>query len=91
MSTETKPKRFNYMFDCGNSSSGPVGLVVRVIAETPEQAVELGNDYLAQFHDMKELDVYDQDEANGIDYATIYFGELKLSDIEHGETVEVSI
>lgn len=39
----------NYHFDLGNSSTGPVGFCARVIADTPEKALELLKARLPEF------------------------------------------
>lgn len=84
---DTKPVLKSYKFDLGNSSTGPIGAVIRVMAENKEQAVERVEEFMSSYNDYTEV------EAHGlpyIEYCTVYFGEVSTKDIVEDETKDVA-
>ena len=72
----------SYHFDCGNSTSGPVGLCARVRAESAEEAVATLNEALRQ---VPVLDVFPHGR---VDYINVYLGKVTSDDIDDEEDVE---
>lgn len=74
-----------FKFDVGNSSTGPLGMVMRVYAHTKPEAVEIANKFLAQ----RDVIDFDGVITEGIEYCNIYFGTLTINHIDASETEEL--
>lgn len=84
----------SYHFNVGDSNPDArepgkqVGYCARILANTPEEAVEKLNIYLAKFYSTGCKvydDVEDPDEdrpGEGVEYLRIYFGRVSVADID---------
>lgn len=82
----------SFLFDLGDSSAGPIGLVVRVRGPDKEEALKRLRDFLDRILDDGsgiELPAIDEDEGR-IEYARIYISpdNITSADICDGETEE---
>ena len=78
----------SYKFEVGNSSSGPLGMVIRVAARSEEEALKIANDQL-RFMGEIEIDE-DGSSAHGVEYCHIYTASnLTLEDLVRDETEDV--
>jgi len=80
----------SFMFDLGNTSTGPVGMVVRVQARTKKEALKIIKDKLWEgLDDSQGIDLEISDPR--IEYARIYVDpdNITLADICDGETENV--
>lgn len=76
----------SYHFSLGNSSTGPVGFCARIVAESPEAALQELKQHLPAEH---ELDLEDEDgdpigKAPGSPYIEVYFNidAITVADID---------
>ena len=79
----------SYLFDCGNSTEGPIGFCARVTAKDEAEAlVRLENFMLQRLGPEMDIDIDGATKAGGIEYFTVYFGaeNLKPDDIADGMT-----
>lgn len=61
----------SFLFDCGNSGSGPIGFSARVIAETRERGLELLREALPKdYHTIDDGESNDPD-CEGIEYINV--------------------
>ena len=73
-----------FKFDVGNSSTGPIGMVLRAYAHTAEEAVVIANAYLQSQDDVEMKNI-----PRNVQYCNIYFGTLTINDLELSETEDV--
>jgi hypothetical protein len=72
----------SFMIECGNSSTGPLGMCMRVTANTRQQAIDLANEFLER---RECVEVPELDPA--IEYCNVYLaGNLKIGRIVAGDT-----
>lgn len=70
----------SYLFDCGNSTDGPIGFCARVTAKDETEALaRLENFMLQRLGPEKDIDIDGATKAGGIEYFTIYFGAENLN------------
>jgi hypothetical protein len=74
----------NFKFDVGNSSTGPIGMVLRVYAYTKAEAVVVANAFLASQDDVELKRI-----PRSVEYCNIYFGKLTINQIETAETEDM--
>jgi len=75
----------NFKIEVGNSTSGPLGMVMRVNARTPAEAIEKANSAFAEFNEYIGVNPL----ADGIEYCNVYFGTLNASHIKGIETEHI--
>lgn len=78
----------SYHFDLGNSSTGPVGFCARVIAASPEEALEKLKASLPEAQEVW-LDGHNPPSGAIIEYVTVYLNPdaLTVADIDTVEEV----
>jgi len=91
-SSHPKPRKMRaktlkqFTFDAGNSNSGPVGIVISVVAHSRQQATRLANAYLSSFADPIDLPVLAGFKGLGVRYAMCCVApNMKPKDIDRDD------
>jgi hypothetical protein len=62
----------HWVFDVGDSTSGPVGFVASVEADTPEEAADTVNDWLPEMFALHS-------SKQGLNYLNVYFNDMAVT------------
>ena len=84
----------SYLFDCGNSTDGPIGFCARIQAKDEPEAVAILENFLndnLHFQQALDMKVSEDCRQAGVEYVTIYFGSENLTpnNIRQSETEDV--
>jgi len=84
---QEEPQLKSFLIDVGNSTDGPIGMSIRVMAVSKEEAIQLVKDSLPE---CVQVDSFvDVDPA--IEYVNVYLNAtvLTVRDIDDSETEDV--
>lgn len=93
--TTNKPKKMSYHFDCGNSTTGPIGFCADVTATSKKEAVKFMNDLIRDHEEdiSATLRCLAAEEGNAqsgeaLQYLNIYLGRVTEKHIDEVRDIE---
>lgn len=63
----------SYLFDVGDSSSGPIGFCARIVAESREKALEILKRHLPESWEVNSNP--DEKDSDAVEYIQVYFND----------------